>query len=97
MAKLYDVVKAMGTYTDQNGQEKTRWMRCGMIIKNQNGNVALKLDAIPLTPPEAEGGQWFALMEPQQQGQQQGQGYPPQQQNQGPPPPPPQRDPNVPF
>jgi hypothetical protein len=88
MPKLYDVVKAMGTYTDQNGQEKTRWLNCGMIVRNQNGNVSLKLDALPLVPSEE--GMWFALMEPkprgetfQQPAQTQQAGFAPAQPNSG--------------
>jgi len=71
MPKLFDVVKGAGTYTDKNGQTKTRWIKCGVIIKNQNGNVAMKLDSLPLgTAVEEDGGIWFALFTPEDQGQQ---------------------------
>lgn len=93
MPKIFDVVKAAGTYTDASGQEKTRWINCGMIVKNpESGKLSLKLDSLPLgTPSEAGVGIWFALMEPQQRGQQaQPQGQPqaygqqqPQAQNSG--------------
>ena len=55
MPKIFDVVKAAGTYTDASGQEKTRWINCGMIVKNpESGKLSLKLDSLPLgTPSEA--------------------------------------------
>ena len=69
MPKIFDVVKAMGTYTDGQGQEKTRWQNCGMIIKNSDsGKCSLKLSAIPYGIPDDEG--WFALMEPKPRPQQ---------------------------
>ena len=69
MPKIFDVVKAMGTYQDAQGQDKTRWLNCGMIIKNaDNGKCSLKLDAIPYGLPDDEG--WFALMEPKPRPQQ---------------------------
>ena len=98
MPKLFDVMAAGGRYTDQNGQEKTRWIRCGAVIKNENGNTSLILENIPLGLPPNEGGAgiWFSLFKPepkQQQAPQQGTGYAqPQQQSAPPPAPPPPVD-----
>lgn len=64
MPKVYDVVKAMSKYTDAQGQEKTRWLNCGVIFKNaESGKMSLKMEAIPYGLPDDQG--WFALMEPQ--------------------------------
>jgi hypothetical protein len=58
-----------GKYTDQNGQEKTRWLRCGAIITTQAGKMAIKLDTLPLAPAPVEGGEggiWLQCFEPNQ-------------------------------
>ena len=69
MPKLYDVVKAAGKYTDRDGNEKTRWINCGMIVKNQHGNLSLRLDVVPVgVPSDGDVGMWFALMEPKSSG-----------------------------
>ncbi len=69
MAKLYDVMYPNGQYQDENGQTKTRWMKCGMIVATQAGKVALKLDALPANPApnqNGEGGLWLQCFEPNQ-------------------------------
>jgi hypothetical protein len=70
MPKVFDVVKAAGSYTDRSGNEKTRWINCGMIVKNpQSGKLSLRLDVVPVgVPTDSDVGMWFALMEPRQQG-----------------------------
>lgn len=80
MPKLYDVVKAAGTYRDRNGQEKTRWINCGMIVQNpESGRMSLKLDCIPVgTPTDGDVGIWFSLFDPNQQQKNQRQNLPPQ-------------------
>ena len=62
MAKIYDVLKATGTYTGQDGEEKTRWLKCGMVVKTKNDKVALKLEALPLL--DMADGMWFSLQVP---------------------------------
>ena len=70
MSKLYDVMYPNGKYNDpETGQEKTRWMKCGMIVATQAGKVALKLDALPANPSpnqNGEGGLWLQCFEPNQ-------------------------------
>jgi hypothetical protein len=79
MPKIYDVVKAMGNYTTADGQEKTRWLNCGMIIQNpDSGKVSLKLDCLPVGLP-TDDGMWFALMTPQPRGGQRPPAQNPQQ------------------
>ena len=106
MPKLFDIMSPMGQYTDPaTGQEKTRWLKCGAVIQGQNGKTSIKLDAMPVAPPNndqsGEGGIWlqcFASDNKQQapQGQQGGgQGFrqpnPPAPQAPNPP------APNVPY
>jgi len=67
MPKIFDVMAPIGKYNDPNtGQEKTRWLKCGMIVKTQAGKMALKLDAMPVAPVTEEGGLWLQLFAPNQ-------------------------------
>lgn len=60
MSKKYDVVAAMGEYTDREGNTKVRWQNCGAVIETKNG-LALKLESVPVGN-QWEG--WFKLFEP---------------------------------
>ena len=62
MSKVYDVLKAMGTYTGQDGEERTAWLKCGMVVRTKNDKMALKLEALPLV--DMSDGMWFSLQEP---------------------------------
>jgi hypothetical protein len=65
-----------GKYTDQQGNEKTRWLNVGAVIENRNGNLNLVLNAVPAPVQSNERMSWIMnLFEPrQQQGQQSSQG-----------------------
>lgn len=39
--KKYDVVAAVGKYTDQQGQEKTRWQTVGAVLQTDSGHCLL--------------------------------------------------------
>ncbi|MCD6582068.1 MAG: hypothetical protein J7K90_09725 [Desulfuromusa sp.] len=87
MPMLYKVVAPMGNYTDADGNEKTRWMNCGSILKTNTGRVVLKLDALPLNPVTSagdDGGLWLQCFEHDRDKgappARQGQARPPQQQ-----------------
>lgn len=41
MAKKYDVVAKTGSYTDNTGQEKARWLTVGAVIETKNGHCLL--------------------------------------------------------
>ena len=83
MGKLFDIMSPMGQYTDPaTGQEKTRWLKCGAVIQGQNGKTSIKLDAMPVAPPNndqsGEGGIWLQCFAPdnkQQAPQAQAQGF----------------------
>ena len=62
MAKIYDVMKAIGSYTGDDGEEKTRWLKCGMVVRTKNDKVAMKLEALPLV--DMSDGMWLSLQEP---------------------------------
>ena len=71
MSKIFDLVGSNGTYTDNQGQEKTRWIKCGAVFKSDQGNVSVKLEAVP-TYRNENGELWLNCFVPQQQQQQQG-------------------------
>jgi hypothetical protein len=61
MPVKYEVTAKLGTYTDHQGNEKSRWQKCGIVFENDRGNLSLKLEAVPVGS-EWEG--WFSLFEP---------------------------------
>ena len=64
MGKLvYKLAKKVGTYTNQNGEEKARWMNCGIVIQSDNGNLSLKLESLPvgMASEDGDAGIWFSL------------------------------------
>jgi len=59
MSIAYEVMASTGSYTDKNGDEKRRWMKCGIVMTTKTGGLALKLEAVPVG---SDG--WFSLFEP---------------------------------
>ena len=66
--KIYDVCVSTGSYTDQNGQEKQRWMNVGVMFKNDTGYVSIKLEAIP-TKRSDDGFLWLSCFAPKEREQ----------------------------
>ena len=60
MKVLGDVCVPTGKY-EQAGQEKTRWLKCGVLMQNDEGHYRLKLEAIPIGVADFEG--WFSVFE----------------------------------
>jgi hypothetical protein len=58
MAIKFDVIAKTGTYTDKNGQEKNRWLKCGVVMETAKG-LSMKLESMPIS---SDG--WFVLSEP---------------------------------
>ena len=58
MGVKYDIIAAGEKYTDQNGQEKTRFTKMGVCIETTKG-LRLKIESIPVG---FDG--WASLMEP---------------------------------
>ena len=56
MAKILgNLVAPVGKYI-KDGEEKTKWMRCGILMETDKG-MRVKLEGIPLGIPE--GGLWM--------------------------------------
>lgn len=47
MARKYEVTAVTGKYTDNNGQEKSRYLNIGAVIETKNG-LMLKLESVPV-------------------------------------------------
>lgn len=63
-----DVCTITGKYTDQQGNEKNRYMKVGTWFDNE-GRISVKLEAIPL--PDEKGNVWMSLFLRQQNNNQQ--------------------------
>jgi hypothetical protein len=61
---IYEVCGSAGTYKAQDGSEKTRWIKAGVVFQNDKGYVSMKLDAIP-TRRNENGELWLSLFVPQ--------------------------------
>jgi hypothetical protein len=48
MPKLFDLMYPGGQYTDREGQEKTRWLKCGAVIETKDGKKKVKLESLPV-------------------------------------------------
>jgi len=48
MRKIKDAVVVTGKYTNNQGEEKKRYMTIGALFERDDKSVALKLEAIPL-------------------------------------------------
>ena len=59
MSVQYEVMASTGSYTDKNGQEKKRWVKCGIVMSTKSGGLALKMETMPVG---SDG--WFSLFEP---------------------------------
>ena len=59
--KKYDVVATVGKYTNASGEEKSRFMKCGVVLEGDDGRMSMKLEAIPVTP---EWSGWLSFFEP---------------------------------
>ena len=60
---IYEVCGSAGTYKSQDGSEKTRWIKAGVVFKNDKGYVSMKLDSIP-TRRNEKGELWLSLFVP---------------------------------
>jgi hypothetical protein len=61
---MYEVLKAVDTYPGSDGQEKTEWLKCGVVFKSEKtGKLSMKLKALPLV--DMAEGLWFVLKPPE--------------------------------
>lgn len=49
MAIKYDLIAKSGTYKDQStGEDKTRWVKCGVVMDTRQGGLAAKIESLPV-------------------------------------------------
>jgi hypothetical protein len=61
MAKIIgDVCFPLGTF-NRDGEEKTRWGKCGILMQRENGSFAIKMDMYPAAVTDQ--GAWFSVFE----------------------------------
>jgi hypothetical protein len=58
MGIKYEVIANGGSYTNKDGVEKKRWLKCGVVMETAKG-LSLKLESMPVG-----GDGWFILSEP---------------------------------
>lgn len=61
MAIVKEISCVVGTYTNKNGEKKSRYQRIGSIISTKNGEM-LKIDVIPMVEGGWSG--WAYLNDP---------------------------------
>jgi hypothetical protein len=61
MALKFDAMVKAGSYTDNQGSEKTRWLKVGAVFENEKG-LYMKLEALPVGVPEWNG--FISFFEP---------------------------------
>lgn len=48
MAIKYDAIVKNGTYKDKNtGEDRTNWLKVGVVVETRNGGLALKIESLP--------------------------------------------------
>ena len=76
-----DVVISTGTYV-KDGEEKKRWLKIGAAFQGDDGGIAIKLEALPIS--KGDGVCWIKIFkkddQPRQQAQTTQQAPAPQQQ-----------------
>jgi hypothetical protein len=51
MRKYGDVMASVGEYQDDQGRKAKRWLKCGVVMKDDtSGKLSIKLDAVPVRP-----------------------------------------------
>jgi len=61
MKKIYDAVATVGKYTDQQGNEKKRYLTIGAVFEGDDGRLSMKLESIPVGPAWSG---WVSFYEP---------------------------------
>lgn len=46
----HKILATVGTYKDGEGNEKKRYVQCGVAFTDEQGRVSLKMDAMPVSP-----------------------------------------------
>lgn len=51
MRRYGDLMASCGEFRDQRGRKAKRWIRCGVVMRDdRSGALSVKLDAVPVRP-----------------------------------------------
>jgi len=59
--KIKDLVATIGEYTAKDGEIKKRYLKCGAMFENDEGNQSIKIDGLPVG---SEWSGWLSLYDP---------------------------------
>lgn len=59
MALNFELFARGETYKDKNGEDKPRWIKCGVVIDNKSGGQSIKIESLPIN---FDG--WLVMKEP---------------------------------
>jgi len=63
MRRFGDLMASTGEFTDDQGREAKRWIKCGVLMRDEvSGSMSLKLDAVPVSP------RWSGWLAPDKRG-----------------------------
>jgi len=48
--KKFEAKAKVGEWTDDAGRKRGRYVQCGVVFENDNGELSLKLDSVPVSP-----------------------------------------------
>lgn len=46
----HKILATVGKYKDNDGNEKKRYVQCGVAFSDEQGRISLKMDAMPVSP-----------------------------------------------
>jgi hypothetical protein len=59
MRRYGDLMASVGEFTDDQGRKAKRWIRCGVVMRDdRTGALSIKIDVVPISP---EWSGWFAV------------------------------------
>jgi hypothetical protein len=59
LAITHEIIARGETYKDKEGNDKTRWIRCGVVMDTKSGGQAIHLESLPIN---FDG--WLMMKEP---------------------------------
>lgn len=48
MKRIYDITVANGKYQNKQGEEKTSYLKIGVVFEREDGSQCMKLESVPI-------------------------------------------------
>lgn len=61
----FNAVQTVGSYQNEQGETKYNYLKLGVVVENGEGQLSLKLNALPL--PNKKGEVWINLYQPKEE------------------------------